>query len=77
MRYVIAMAGAVVAALLVTLFVSVPAANWVVRQYTFDSPDSVEDLHRAVFMGCNLGALLVGWIIGWVIGGRFTRAPAA
>jgi vancomycin permeability regulator SanA len=76
MRYVIAIALAAVVALLATLLVSGPLANWVVRQYTFESPDSVEDLHRAVFMGCNLVALLFGWTIGWLIGGRFVRAPS-
>jgi vancomycin permeability regulator SanA len=77
MRYVIAMAAAIVVALLATLFVSLPLANWVVRQYTFDSPDTVDDLHRAVFMGSNLVALLIGWGIGWLIGGRFARSNRA
>ena len=39
MRYVFAMAGAIVLALVATLFVSVPLANMVVDRYTFDSPD--------------------------------------
>ena len=77
MRYVIAMAVAIVVALLATLFVSLPLANWVVRQYTFDSPDTVDDLHRAVFMGGNLVALLIGWGIGWLVGGRFVRGTTA
>jgi vancomycin permeability regulator SanA len=77
MRYVIAMAVAIVVALLATLFVSLPLANWVVRQYTFDSPDTVDDLHRAVFMGSNLVALLIGWGIGWLVGGRFVRDTTA
>jgi vancomycin permeability regulator SanA len=77
MRYVIAMAVAIVVALLATLFLSQPLANWVVRQYTFDSPDTVDDLHRVVFMGSNLVALLIGWGIGWVVGGRFVRGGAA
>ena len=76
MRYMFAMAGAILVALLATLFVSVPIANAVVDRYTFDSPDTVADLHAAVFMLCNLAALLVGWIVGWLVGGRFaTRAP--
>jgi hypothetical protein len=76
MRYVFAMAGAIVLALLATLFVSVPIANAVVDRYTFDSPDTVADLHAAVFMLSNLAALLIGWIVGWIVGGRFvTRAP--
>ena len=46
--------------------------------YTFDSPDTVADLHAAVFMLSNLAALLIGWIVGWIVGGRFaTRAPVA
>ena len=53
-------------------------ANWVVNQYEFDSPDTVADLHAAVFMGCNVGALLIGWLIGWIVGGRLVRhAPVA
>jgi hypothetical protein len=76
MRYVFAMAGAIVLALLATLFVSVPIANAVVDRYTFDSPDTVADLHAAVFMLSNFAALLVGWVVGWIVGGRFvTRAP--
>ena len=78
MRYVFAMAGAIVLALMATLFISVPIANAVVDRYTFDSPDTVADLHAAVFMLSNLAALLIGWIIGWIVGGRFvTRAPVA
>ena len=78
MRYVFAMAGAIVLALLAMLFVSVPLANFAVDRYTFDSPDTVADLHAAVFMLSNLAALLIGWIAGWIVGGRLvTRAPVA
>ena len=78
MRYVYAMAGAVVLALLATLFVSVPLANWVVDRFEFDSPDTVADLHSAAFMLGNLAALLIGWVIGWIVGGRLVRrAPVA
>jgi hypothetical protein len=78
MRYVIAMAGAIVVALLVTLFVSQPLASWVVEQFTFDSPDTVADLHTAVYMLSNLTGLLIGWIVGWIIGGRLVkRVPVA
>jgi hypothetical protein len=76
MRYVYAMAGAIALALLATLFVSVPIANWVVNRYEFDSPDTVADLHAAVFMASNLAALLIGWAIGWFAGARFVRAPS-
>ena len=79
MRYVIAMAGAVVLALIATLFISIPLANMAVDRTTFDSPDEVADLHTAVFMLSNLAALLIGWIIGWLVGGRILtpRAPPA
>jgi hypothetical protein len=49
----------------------------VVASFTFDSPDDVADLHAAVFMGSNLGALLVGWGIGWLVGGRLVRSGTA
>ena len=78
MRYVYAMAGAIILATIATLLVSVPVANWVVNQFEFDSPDTVADLHSAVFMGSNLAALLIGWLIGWIVGGRLVRhAPVA
>jgi hypothetical protein len=78
MRYVYAMLAAIVLALVATLFVSTPVANMVVNRYEFDSPDTVADLHAAVFMGCNVTALLIGWVIGWIIGGRLVhRAPVA
>jgi hypothetical protein len=78
MRYVIAMAGAIVVALLATLFVSQPLASMVVDRFTFESPDEVSDLHTAVYMLSNLAGLLIGWVIGWVVGGRFAhRTPVA
>ena len=43
MRYVCAMVGAIVLALVATLFVSVPLANWVVNSFEFDSPDTVAE----------------------------------
>ena len=78
MRYLIAMVVAIVAALLVTLFVSPLLANLVVDRFTFESPDEVAELHSAVYMLSNLAALLIGWAVGWIIGGRLvTRAPVA
>ena len=73
MRYVIAMAAAIVVALAAMLLVSMPLANMAVERYTFDSPDEVADLHTAVFMMSNLAALLIGWVIGWFLGGRMLR----
>ena len=73
MRYVIAMAVAVAAALVAMLFLSQPAATWVTNQFTYDSPDSVGDLHAIVYMGLNIAALLAGWLAGWVIGSPFQR----
>ena len=68
MRYVIAMVLAILCAGLATVFVSSPIASWVVRQYTFDSPDSVAALHAATFMVCNVVALIFGFLLGWVLG---------
>lgn len=75
MRYVIAMIGAIVLALLITLFVSPQVANMIVERYTFESPDEVADLHSAVYMLSNLAGLLVGWAVGWLVGGRFAGRP--
>ncbi|MFV0367222.1 MAG: hypothetical protein ACK5KM_02060 [Hyphomicrobiaceae bacterium] len=73
MRYLIAIILAILAAAAASMFVSVPVASWVVRQFTFDSPDSVADLHMLVFMAMNIVALLAGWAIGWAIGGAFDK----
>ncbi len=74
MRYLIAIIAAIAVALVVTIYVSSPIANWVVRQFTFDSPDSVAQLHALVYMAINILGLIVGWILGWAIGGAFGRA---
>ncbi|KAB2917820.1 MAG: hypothetical protein F9K29_09245 [Hyphomicrobiaceae bacterium] len=71
MRYVIAMAVAVVVALIVTIFVSPQIASMAVARFTFESPDEVGNLEDGVYMLSNLAGLLIGWIIGWFIGGRF------
>ena len=68
MRYLIAMLVAIAFAATATLFISSPIASWVVRQYTFDSPDSVANLHAATFMVCNVAALLFGFLVGWGLG---------
>ena len=70
MRYVIAMAAAIVVTLLATLFVSPQLASMAVARFTFDSPDEVGTLEDSVYMLSNLVALLIGWTIGWFAGGR-------
>lgn len=71
MRYAIAMITAILFAALATLFLSTPIASWVVRQFTFDSPDTVATLHAATFMVCNIAALTAGFLVGWGLGRRF------
>ena len=73
MRYLIAMIFAILCAFGALRFVSSHAATWVVAQRTFDNPDSVADLHSAVFMVVNLVGLLVGWALGWWLGGLLQR----
>lgn len=73
MRYLIAMVTAIVFAAVATLFVASPVASWVVRQYTFDSPDTVANLHAATFMAVNLVLLVVGFLVGWGLGRRWRR----
>ncbi len=76
MRYVVAMAVAIVITFLVTVFISQPLANLVVDRFTFESPDEVADLHTAVYMASNFVGLLIGWGVGWIVGGRLVRPPA-
>jgi vancomycin permeability regulator SanA len=73
-RYVIAMLCGLAATLAAAVFASGPIASAVVRQFEFDSPDTVAALHTAVFMGANLLALVLGWLIGWGLGRP--RGPA-
>jgi hypothetical protein len=73
MRYLIAMAFAVVVAALATIFVSPRLASMVVDQFTFTSPDEVGNLEDGVFMAANFIALLIGWWLGWMIGGRLAK----
>jgi vancomycin permeability regulator SanA len=74
MRYVIAMVTAAIAALLTSIFLSSPIAGWVVRQYTFDSPDTVASLHAAVFMAVSVTGLVAGFLLGWIGGSRWREA---
>jgi hypothetical protein len=76
MRYLIAMAGAIIVALLASVFVSQPLASMVVDRFTFESPDEVSDLHTAVYMLGNIAGLVVGWAIGWFAGPRLVKPPA-
>jgi hypothetical protein len=73
MRYLIAMASAVVMAALATIFVSPRLASMMVDQFTFSSPDEVGNLEDGVFMAANFMALLIGWWLGWMIGGRLAK----
>ncbi|HEU0060705.1 MAG TPA: hypothetical protein VFR19_12570 [Hyphomicrobiaceae bacterium] len=73
MRYLVAMACAIVVAALATIFVSPRLASLMVDQFTFTSPDEVGNLEDGVFMGANFIALLLGWWLGWMIGGRLTK----
>lgn len=72
MRYLIAIVFAVVMAAGATLYLASPVASWVVAQMTFDNPDSVADLHSAIFMAVNAAGLVVGWGLGYVLGGLLT-----
>jgi hypothetical protein len=71
MRYVIAMSVATVFALVSSLFVASPVASAIVRQFTFDSPDTVASLHAASFMVVNVLMLTLGFTLGWALGRRF------
>jgi hypothetical protein len=73
MRYLVAMAGAVVVAALATILVSPRLASMMVDQFTFSSPDEVGNLEDGVFMAANFIALLIGWWLGWMIGGRLVK----
>ena len=77
LRYLLAMAFAIVLALLATLYVSPQLASMAVDRFTFDSPDEVGALEDGVYMLSNLAALLIGWTIGWFIGGRFGSGSTA
>ena len=73
MRYLIAIICGIAGALAATILVSSAVASWVVARFTFDSPDTVNDLHSFVFMATNLAGLVVGWTIGWSLGARFEK----
>ena len=73
MRYLLAMAMAIVFAAIAAIYISSPVASWVVRQFTFDGPDTVASLHAATFMACNVAALVGGFLVGWGLGKPFAE----
>ena len=73
MRYLLAMATAILFAAIAAMYVSSPIASWVVRQNTFDGPDTVANLHAAVFMASNIAALICGFALGWGLGFRWAE----
>ena len=69
MRYVVAMVFAIIGAALAAVFLSSDVADWVVDQWTYESPDSADSLHMAAYMIANVAGLFVGWLVGWIVGG--------
>ncbi|MEO1207251.1 MAG: hypothetical protein AAFV45_13065 [Pseudomonadota bacterium] len=76
MRYIIGMVFAAGGALAMSLLASNSAASWVTRQFTFESPDQVSDVHSAIFMGLNVVGLIIGWAIGFGVGKAIERPDA-
>ncbi len=74
MRYVVAIIFAIAAAATCSVFLGEPVASWVVDQYKFDSPDDVNTMHSAVFLGTGLVGMLIGWTIGWAAGALLAGA---
>jgi hypothetical protein len=74
MRYLIAIVSAIVFAALAMVFVSSPVASFVARQFTFNSPDTADSLHMAVFLAANFSALVIGFLVGWALGPRTRSA---
>ncbi|MBV1693181.1 MAG: hypothetical protein KGP27_01840 [Hyphomicrobiales bacterium] len=70
MRHLVAIVTSIAVALLATVYLASPIASWAVRQYTFEDPDTVANLHALVFMAVNVGALVAGWLFGWLLGAR-------
>lgn len=73
MRYVIAMAFAIITTVLAMNYLSAPVANWLALQQYYESSDSAETVNQMAFMGTNLIGLIVGWTIGWAVGKPFQR----
>lgn len=73
MRYLLAIVLGLVTALGAAVLVSSPLASWVVARHTFDSPDTVNDLHSFVYLATNFVALVAGWLVGWTLGKRFEK----
>lgn len=77
MRYVIAMVFAVAGAGLMMMFVSSDVASTIVAGRRFDNPDSVADVHSALFMALNAIGLVAGWALGWMFSGVVVPAEKA
>lgn len=77
MRYLLAMVVAAAAALAATLTISAPLASFVVKLFTFESPDQVSNLEDAVFLATSICALILGFIVGWTVGGRYDEDDEA
>jgi len=69
MRYVVAMAFAVIGAALAAVLASSQVADWVVLHQSFESPDDADSMHMLVYMGSNVVGLLIGWLVGWTVAG--------
>jgi hypothetical protein len=51
MRYLVAMVFAFAGAILATMFLGTPVANFVVDHLSFESPDDADNLHMLTFVG--------------------------
>ncbi len=77
MRYLLAMVLGAAAAFAATVTISAPLASFVVKMFTFESPDQVSNLEDTIFMATGLTALIIGFAIGWSVGGRFEEDDEA
>jgi ribose/xylose/arabinose/galactoside ABC-type transport system permease subunit len=68
MRYLVAMVFAFAGAILATMFLGTPVANFVVDHLSFESPDDADNLHMLTFVGTLAAGLIVGWLLGWIVG---------
>jgi len=73
MRYVLAMIFGTVSAGLAATFISGPAASWLSRSFTYQSPDGQNDVEMMAFLAVMIVAMAVGWSIGWAIGAPYAK----